>query len=154
MILFLQQIHGWRLNIDALLQYNKFLILHYRSKKHNIYEFSWNNKIIVFQFKYLKAYLNQHKTDKMSNIHHRMPCPKDLCLTFWLWPKSRTFSCWRWMTASPRSPMQHVMFVLTRMFLVFMSLCAMAGLPLLPMISVWRCERPAAAECTRLSICS
>ena len=74
--------------------------------------------------------------------------------TFWLWPRSRMFSCCLWITARPRSPMQHVRLLFTRMFLDLMSRWAMAGLPRFPIISVWRWDKPAAAECTKLSICS
>lgn len=47
-----------------------------------------------------------------------------------------------WVTARPKSAMTALPSPLTSTFLLLMSLCAMAGLPWVPWISVCRCTRP------------
>ena len=53
-------------------------------------------------------------------------------------------------TASPKSAMTAVPSFLTSMLRDLMSRCAMAGLPRLPEISVWRWLTPQAMECASL----
>lgn len=50
------------------------------------------------------------------------------------------------LTARPKSAIQQVPFFFIKMFLLFRSLCAIAGLPCVPYISVCRWHRPHAAE--------
>ena len=47
---------------------------------------------------------------------------------------------------SPRSAMQHCRLLFTKMFLLFRSRWAMAGLPWVPKISTWRWTRPQMME--------
>jgi hypothetical protein len=54
-----------------------------------------------------------------------------------------------YLTARPKSAIAHWPFLFTRMFLLLMSRCAIAGLPRVPNISVWRCATPLAAERAR-----
>uniref|UniRef100_A0A2M3ZSR1 Putative secreted peptide n=1 Tax=Anopheles braziliensis TaxID=58242 RepID=A0A2M3ZSR1_9DIPT len=56
------------------------------------------------------------------------------------------FVVWLCITASPKSAITHVPFARMRMFFVFRSRCAMAGLPSVPKISVCRCTNPLAIE--------
>jgi len=55
-----------------------------------------------------------------------------------------------YLTARPKSAMAHWPFLFTRIFLLLMSRCDIAGLPRVPKISVWRCATPLAAERARV----